>query len=136
MRRTRTLLLIALLLAVTATLFAEYEVRGKDVFVVNRPIVKIYAHRLGYKVIFLKENSDFGVFYVPLGWFGRSGGQGEIVWGDDPAYPTFTAFYIDGKFDHVRLYLLRNQDDPTWAVLVPTDAEEQKFSVDTLDIKY
>ena len=136
MRRTRTLLLIALLLAVTAMLFAEYEVRGKDVFVVNRPIVKIYAHRLGYKVIFLKENSDFGVFYVPLGWFGRAGGQGEIVWGNDPAYPTFTAFYIDGKFNHVRLYLLRNIEDPTWAVLVPTDAEEQKFSVDTLDIKY
>jgi hypothetical protein len=136
MRRIRSLLFIALLLVVAGVLFAEYQVRGKDIYVVNRQIVKVYAHKLGYKVVFLKENSDLGVFYVPLSWFGKAGGQGEIVWGTDPAYPSFTVYYIDGKFDHVKLYLFKNLNDPTWAVLTPTDTEEQKFSVDTLDIKY
>ena len=136
MRRTRAVLVVAILLAVAGQLFAEYQTIGKDVFVVNRPIVTIYAHRLGYKVVFLKESSAFGQFYIPLGWFGRAGGKGEIVWGEDPAYPTFTAFYVDGKFNHIRLYLLRNLEDPSWAVLTPTVAEEKKFETETLDIKY
>jgi len=136
MRRIRVLFLLALFLAAAGVLFAEYEVRGKDVFLVNRPIAKIYAHKLGYKVVFLKENSDLGIFYVPLSWFGTAGGHGEIVWGSDAAYPSFTAFYVDGKFDHLRLYLLKSLDDPSWAVLNASDAESKKFDVETLDIKY
>lgn len=136
MRRIRVLFLFALFLAAAGVLFAEYTLSGKDAFFVNRPIAKIYAHKLGYKVVFLKENSELGVFYVPLTWFGTAGGHGQIVWGADPAYPTFSAFYVDGKFSHIRLYLLRSLEDPSWAVLKPSEAEEKKFSVDTLDIKY
>jgi hypothetical protein len=136
MRRIRVLFLLVLFLAAAAALFAEYKVSGKDAFFVNRPITKIYAHKLGYKVVFLKENSELGVFYVPLSWFGTAGGHGQIVWGEDPAYPTFSAFYVDGKFSHIRLYLLRSLQDASWAVLNPSEAEEKKFSVDTLDIKY
>lgn len=136
MRRIRAAVVFLLLLAGAGVLFADYEVRGKDVYVVNRPIAKIYAHQLGYKIVFMRENSDFGVFYVPLSWFGTAGGRGEVVWGMDPAYPTFTAFFIDGKFDHIRLYLIRNLEDATWSVLKASEAEEKMFDVETLDIKY
>ncbi len=63
MGRIRALVLVLALLAVAGVLFGEYEVRGKDVFPVSRSIAKIYAHRLGYKIVFQKDNSDFGVFY-------------------------------------------------------------------------
>jgi hypothetical protein len=136
MRRIRALAIVTLLLVTAGVLFAEYQVTGKDVYVVNRPIAKVFAHKLGYKIVFLKENYDFGVIYVPLTWVEKAAGPCEIVWGSDPAYPSFSVFYVDGKFHHIRLYLLRNLDDPTWAVLAPAENEEKKFSTDTLDIKY
>jgi hypothetical protein len=136
MRRIRALVLVAFFLVLAGALFAEYQVIGKDAYVVNRPIVKVFAHKLGYKIIFLKENSGFGVVYVPLTWVYKAGGMAEIVWGTDPAYPSFSAFYVDGKFNHIRLYFLRDLNDPVWAVLVPAAGEEQKFSVDTLQITY
>jgi hypothetical protein len=136
MPRNRTLALVTLFLALTGGLYAEYQIAGKDVFPVTRPIVKVYAHRLGYKIIFQRENTDFGVFYVPMAWFGQAGGKGEIVWGVNPAYPAFTAFYVDGAFSHIRLYLITNPSDATWSVLAATEAEEQQFQVDTLTIAY
>ena len=136
MGRIRALVLVVALLAVAGALFGDYQVSGKDVFPVTRPIAQVYAHRLGYKIVFQRGGSDFGVFYVPLDWFRVAGGKGEIVWGQDPSYPTFTAFYVDGKFDHIRLYLLKNFNDPTWSVLSASEAEEKRFSVDTLEIKY
>ena len=136
MTRIRVLLLAVLFLLLAAGVYADYATRGDDVYPVNRPIAKIYSSRYGYKIVFLREDSEYGVFYVPLGWFGRAGGQGEIVWGADPAYPSFTAFYVDGKFSHIRLYLLSDMDDETWGVLRADEAESKKFDVETLDIEY
>ena len=136
MGRIRLVVLVLGLLAIAGVLFGEYEIKGKDVYPVSRPIAKIYAHRLGYKIVFQKDNSDFGVMYVPMSWFRAAGGKGEIIWGQNATYPTFTAFYIDGKFDHIRLYLLKNLDDPTWGTLSASQTEEAKFDTDSLDVKF
>jgi hypothetical protein len=136
MGRNKAVALVVALLMVAGALFADYEVRGSDVFPVSRQIARIYAHRLGYKIVFQKDNSDFGVFYVPMEWFRTAGGKGEIVWGTSVSYPTFTAFYVDGKFDHIRLYLLKNLSDPTWDILSASEAEEKRFDIDTLDISF
>ena len=136
MRRIRSLAFATLFLVMASLLFAEYQVIGKSVYPVTRPIALVYAHRLGYKVVFQKENTDFGIFYVPMSWFGKAGGRGEIVWGVSPSYPSFTAFYVDGKFSHIRLYLVTNPSDATWSVLKATEAEEQQFQVETLNIPY
>ena len=87
-------------------------------------------------MLFYKGTTDIGVFYLPLSWFGKAGGKGEIKWGDDNAYPLFTAYYIDGEFSHIRLYLRRDIKDPSWGVLRLTAAEERKFDIDTLEITY
>lgn len=136
MRRIRALCLLALVLAVAGALFADYEVRGTDVFGVSRSIAKVYASRFGYKVLFYKGTTDVGVFYLPLEWFGKAGGKGEIVWGLDPSYPSFTVFYIDGKFSHIRLYLIKDLKDQSWDVFSPSEAEQRRFDIDTLDITY
>ena len=136
MKKLRIALFITILLGICAPLFAEYNLEGKDVFPVHRAIATIYASRLGYKIVFLRADGEFGSFYVPLKWFGKAGGQGEIVWGSDPAYPSFTVFYVDGKFHHIRLYLLTNLRDLSWGVLHATTEEEKKFDVETLEIQY
>jgi len=136
MKRVATALIVLVLFGITFSLFAEYNVKGDDVFPVHRHIAMIYAHRLGYKVVFVRGNSDFGVVYVPMKWFGKAGGKGEIVWGNERSYPAFTAFYIDGEFSHIRLYLKKSLSDLTWAVLRASEAERKRFDVDTLEIEY
>ena len=136
MKRVAIPLIALVLFGLAVPLFAEYNVRGDDVFPVHRHIAMIYAHRLGYKIVFVRGNSDFGVVYVPLGWFGKAGGQGEIVWGQERSYPSFTAFYVDGEFSHIRLYLKSNLRDLSWSVLRPSAEEKKMFDVDTLEIEY
>jgi hypothetical protein len=136
MKRVAGLLLALVLFGLAVPLFAEYNVKGEDVFPVHRHIAMIYAHRMGYKIVFVRGNSEFGVFYVPLDWFGKAGGKGEIVWGSERSYPAFTAFYVDGEFSHIRLYLKRNLNDITWSVLRASAEEQKMFDVDTLEIEY
>ena len=136
MKRAVLVLFAVILFGIALPLFAEYTVQGEDVYPVYRHIAMIYAHRLGYKIVFIRGNSEFGVVYVPLDWFGKAGGMGEIVWGDERSYPAFTAFYVDGEFHHIRLYLKRNLSDPTWAVLRASSEEQARFDVDTLEIEY
>ncbi len=62
--------------------------------------------------------------------------MGEIVWGTDTAYPTFTAFYVDGKFSHIRLYVQQDQKHESLSLLRLASDEEQKFEIETLDIPY
>jgi len=136
MRRIRSVALAGVFLAVASLVLADYQVAGDTVYPVSRPIAKIYAHRLGYKVVFERENGAYGTFYVPMDWFGRAGGMGEIVWGTELAYPKFTAFYVDGKFSHIRLYVQKDQSDQSWGLLRATTEEEQKFQIETLEIPY
>ena len=91
---------------------------------------------LGYKIVFLKSDYTMGTFYVPCQWFNEAGGRGEIVWGDDPAYPSFTVFYVDGTFSHIRLYVFSNIQHTSWGMLKADASVEKSFDIDSLEIDY
>ena len=103
MKRFVGLLTLVLLLAAALPLAAQSK--DNPIFVKTVPIMKIYGHPLGYRILYEKSNLEVGELYVPVEWFARSGGKGDIVWGTDSAYPYLSIFWKDGKFDHVRLYL-------------------------------
>jgi hypothetical protein len=46
-----------------------------------------------------------------------------------------TLFYKNGKFDHLRLYVLQDQQDETWGVLSPAEGAG-KFTADDLKIDF
>ena len=107
-----------------------------NVYVVSVPILKILSHPEGYKVLYMRSDMQVDELYVPHRWLSRSGGKGEIVFGKDPSYPYFSAFYRDGKFEFIRLYVLEDVKDLTWGILRKTEASNAAFGGETLEIKY
>jgi hypothetical protein len=126
-RATIVLVLIAVVsLGLAAETSAFYPVRID--------VVKIYSHADGYRVIYRKGSADVGAVYLPARWF-VPGGKAELVRDNDPSFPYMTLFYKDGKFDHLRLYVLANQKDETWGILAPSDGAG-KFNSDDFKIDF
>jgi len=128
----RAVPILLLLLALGA--FGQEQ--DTKVYVKTVPILKILTCSAGYKVLYVKSDMQVGEIYLPLSWFGKAGGQAEIVFGKDPSYPYFSVFYKDGKFDFIRLYLIDDVKDLSWGILKKTEEELNRFKVDTLKIEY
>jgi len=107
-----------------------------NVYVVSVPILKILSHPEGYKVLYMRSDMQVDELYIPHRWLSKSGGKAEIVFGREPSYPYFSAFYRDGKFDFIRLYVFDDVKDLTWGILRKTEASNAAFGGETLDIKY
>ncbi len=131
MKRVCPILLIVFLFALVYPVFSQEN--KDDIYVKTVPIIKIYSHRLGYKIIYIKSNQEVGAIYVPIKWFTKAGGKGEIVWGDDPDYPYFSIFWRNGKFDFIRIYVKNNLSDPSWGVLEEGPDVEKYFDIEELN---
>ena len=107
-----------------------------NVYVVTVPILKILSHSEGYKVLYMRSDMQVDELYIPHRWLSKSGGKAEIVFGREPSYPYFSAFYRDGKFDFIRLYVFDDVKDLTWGILRKTEASNAAFGGETLEIKY
>jgi len=123
---------VLLFLALAVAVFAEEA----DIYCKTVPIWKIYSLEEGYRIIYQKSNMKCGVFYVPMDWFKGSAEKGEIVLGEDPAFPYFSIFWQDGQFDHIRLYLQRDYRHESWGELGNPDQYSGKFDVETLELDF
>ncbi len=43
----------------------------KEAYVKNIPLIRVFVHPLGYKLLYWKSNMTIGEMYVPLKWFHR-----------------------------------------------------------------
>ena len=134
MRKLVVCCVMVFLLASTLLSFSQQNTQ--DVFYKHAQIVKIYTHMLGYKVVYRKSNLRLGEFFVPMNWFKNSGGKGEIVWGSKPSYPYFSVFWVDGKFNHIRLYVVSNVNSHTWGVLEGGKELIEDFQIEELNIEF
>jgi len=123
--------LIALLVAIVACAIAS---ETSAFYPVRLDVVKVYSHADGYRVIYRKGSASVADVYIPARWF-VSGGKAELVRGNDPSYPYMTVFYKNGSFDHLRLYVLADQNDSTWGLLSPADGAG-KFNSDDLKLDF
>lgn len=106
-------------------------------YYVNVPIEKIYPHRLGYVIIYRKGNTDMATLYVPIAWFTKSDGKGDIIdLNVDKTWPYFSVFYKDGKFDHIRLFLRKDFSHPSWGNLPQGTDIDSKFNIQELNPEY
>ena len=106
-----------------------------SMFVKTVPIVKIYSHPEGFKVIYLKTTMNLVEIYIPGSWF-VAGGKGEIIYGRDPSYPYFSVFWKDGKFDFIRLYVQEDLSSLSWGVLKWSENIEENFNIDELELEF
>ncbi len=123
--------LMVLLVAIVACAIAS---ETSAFYPVRLDVVKVYSHADGYRVIYRKGSAGVADVYIPARWF-VSGGKAELVRGNDPSYPYMTVFYKNGTFDHLRLYVLADQNDSTWGLLSPADGAG-KFNSDDLKLDF
>ncbi len=134
----RITLLSAVLLFVSIAVFAQ----DSDIYVKSVPISKVYIHQLGFRVVYMKSNTEMAVFYLPKAWFETASVSGtvqkaEVLYGNEDAYPYFSVFWKDGKFDHIRLYLKSDLNDTSWGDINPAWGDlTEKFKVDTLSLEF
>ncbi|MBN1413284.1 MAG: hypothetical protein JW969_20755 [Spirochaetales bacterium] len=128
----KKILLTSLILCFFVSFVYAQEVTDDSVvFVKTAPILRVLAHELGYKIYYTKHGIDVGVFYIPYSWFSQAGGKGQVIWGKNKAYPYFTIFWVDGKLDHINVYLQENMQHYSWGILNATVTEvKDKFDVD------
>ena len=133
MKKVIFLLLFLVLFCITIQIFSDIYI---DMYARTLPVEKVYAHAMGYAVLYRKPSGGFAVVYLPFKWFTTAGGRGEIVWGQDASYPYISFFWKAGEFDHVKLYLQENQSHHTWDKLnIATPAIVAKFNVEPEDFQ-
>jgi hypothetical protein len=130
----RKLFVVVVLVAVAVSLHAQSE--AGSVYVRTAPIIKIYIHQLGYRVYYLTERGDTASFHVPIDWFNETAGRAAITFGVGPQYPYFSAYWVDKKFSHIKLFLIENMQSDTWGVLKGEQSQlAEQFKVEELKLK-
>jgi hypothetical protein len=132
MKKLWLLATIVFVWTIAGELFAQTK---DDIYYVNIPIVKILKHRMGYKIFYAKNDMKIASVFVPIRWMVQIGGKGMMIWGKESSYPYMSVYWIDKKFDHVRLYL-KPLSDESWGVLDASDDEVRaSFNVEELKIE-
>ncbi len=109
-----------------------------DYFAKTISINKVYPTKYGYVVAYADSKLQYQELYLPMSWFNKAGGMGQIFYGSEKSYPYMNIFWRDGKFDHIALFLFPNYSDPSWGMLPDSPGLASKFNAesDTLDLKY
>ncbi len=125
------LLCAAAMLAVSLPVFAqEQQSKPTDIFVKTVPILMVYTHQLGYKVVFVNSRQEAASLYLPITWFGKAGGKGTIVLENSDVPPYLSIFWADGKFDHIVLHVPGDTRSPVWGVLETNEDLKSAFDIE------
>ncbi len=130
MKKAGFVLAAALLMLASVPAIAQAQAYPKDAYYKEMPIIKIWSHQLGYKIQFWSSKSTVNEIYVPLTWFNKgSDSKADIFYGNEPHYPYFAIYWVDGKFDHIDIYALNNYNSLTWGVLESATDLSSQFNV-------
>ena len=140
MKRAGIVLAAGLLLAAALPSFAQAASTAgtqpantypKDAYYKTVPIEKIWMHPLGYIVQYWTSKSQVATAYVPFTWFNQGiNSKADILYGSGPgSEPRMVIYWVDGKFDHMRLFVSDNPNDASWGVASQASAPDSKFDV-------
>ena len=130
-------ILFSLLLVICSAVFVFAQDSDEDhLYAKTVMIDKIYIHQDGYKILYWKSDGEFATFYIPMDWFTSASSKAELVLDNDPSYPYFSVFWLNGEFDHIRIYAYNTYAHPSWGTLDMRYDFSDKFDVDTLDLDF
>ncbi len=130
----KTLILALILAALAFGLYAENI--ESNLYYKTFPISMVSPAREGYRIVYMKSDMKYHVFYCPMEWFLGAASQGEIIYGDGDAFPYFTVYWKDGEFSHIKLYLHKSKLDPSWGDLPEGRDYSDKFNVSEPQLEY
>jgi len=126
-----------LLALLVLALFAAGAVSAADspMYAKVTPIHKVAQHQKGMIVTYYLNTGALKTIYLPIEWFYQTAGyktpdgflKVEVVKGKGPSYPYMQVFWKDGKFHHLRLFLVDYPSDPTWGVVDPSKNLDAQF---------
>ncbi len=103
---------------------------AKEAYVKNIPLIRVFVHPLGYKLLYWKSDMTIGELYVPLKWFhGGASSTADITYGVTPDRPYVAIAWVDGKFDHISINAQQDMMGPTWGTLDPTLNLTNQFNI-------
>ncbi|MDR0511582.1 MAG: hypothetical protein LBG93_00565 [Treponema sp.] len=139
MKRMLSVLILAAV-AVCGSLFAQVNVfqraphQTSEYHFFNVHIERVYAHRLGFVVIYRRGPHNFATAFIPEYWFTEAGGKGELAPVRGGTWPSMSVFTRNGEFSHVRLRVHQNRSHQTWGV-VPFTVNIDEFFQGVEDIR-
>jgi hypothetical protein len=130
MKKAGIIVAAGILLLAGLPAFSQAQAYPKDAYVKTVPIVKISVHEMGYKVSFFNSHQQLQDIYVPLTWFNKGpNSKADLIYDRAATFPYISVFWIDGKFDHVNIYVLTDFSSPTWDVLIAAGDLSNLFDV-------
>ena len=99
-------------------------------------INRVYTHRLGYKIVYERNDLTLGEAYIPNQWFRSAAGKAELINTASKSAPYMEIYYENGSFKFVRLYVSSNRNDPSWGSLRRGEVPAESFNEDVLNISY
>lgn len=131
--KRRLILVVLGLVLLAATAIADES----DYYYVNVPIEKIYAHQLGYIVVYKVGTAGLAEAVLPMEWFYTYAGKGDIDYGYGATFPYMSVYYREGKFSHVRLHLNFDTNDRRWGVVPQgTDLRSKFEGVEEIKLQF
>lgn len=93
-------------------------------------VAKIVSHEAGYRVTYLTNKFEGRSIYIPMDWFYQTGAnrtddgfmKAEVIRGMGEQYPYMQIFWKEGKFHHLRLFVVDNYSDRSWGVVADPKA--------------
>lgn len=113
--------------------FGENEA---NLFVATVFVNRVLTHRLGYKVLYQRQDLSLGEAYLPSSWFRSAAGKAELISTISTSAPYMEIYYRDGEFAYVRLYVRRDRTHISWGSLTPQEANAEDFNQEVLNISY
>lgn len=132
MKRAGIFLMAGLFVLMSLPAFSQTQADSnpKDAYVKTVPLVKVWMNQLGYVAQFMNSKSQISSIYVPLTWFGNGpDSKADIIYGNVTGYPYCSIYWVDGKFDHITLYVMSDYSSPTWGILEGGGDLTTKFNV-------
>jgi len=131
MKRAGLMLAAGLLLVASLPSFAQEKTTNpKDAYYKAVAIEKIWMHPLGYVVQYWTSKSQIATAYVPFTWFNQGvNSKADLIYGSGPGFPYMVVYWVDGKFDHLRLQVRENTSDLSWGVASQAAGLDSKFDV-------
>lgn len=105
------------------------ESNSSRMYYVNLPVVKVFSHRLGYRVIYRRANFEMAEIYLPSAWFSPRVGKALLRHAPVRVDP-YLSFFMEGNtLTYVKLTLPRSLSSPVWGTLKSPSEYDDKFDV-------
>jgi hypothetical protein len=102
------------------------------------PLEKIYIHRAGYVLAYRRGVTHLVQLYIPYDWFSDTAGKAEVIMlPKGQSWPSLTVFYKEGEFSHMRLYVHRWKEHPTWGIIpISANIDDRFKDVETIKLEF